>query len=86
MHELSIALEVGRMAEEHVARAQLPQIVEVGLEVGDQAGIEVDNLQFCLEAVFSTPPFTGAKPVIERLHGDILRLSYLEVDDERPNH
>ena len=50
-----------------------------------RAGIEADNLEFCLEALLSSPPFTGAKPVIERLPGDVLRLSYLEVEDGDPD-
>jgi Zn finger protein HypA/HybF involved in hydrogenase expression len=37
MHEMSIAHEVCRITEEHVGADQLGQVVEVGLEVGDQA-------------------------------------------------
>jgi Zn finger protein HypA/HybF involved in hydrogenase expression len=85
MHEMSIALEVCNIAEAHVPRDELDQIVEVGLEVGDAAGIEVDNLQFCLEALLSSPPFGQARPVIARVSGDVLRVSYLEVDDGRPD-
>jgi Zn finger protein HypA/HybF involved in hydrogenase expression len=85
MHELSIALEVCNIAEAHVPRDQLPSVVEVGLEVGDDAGVEVDNLEFCLEALLSNPPFHEAKPVIKRVQGDVLRVSYLEVEDGRPD-
>jgi len=82
MHELSIALEVCRMAEEHVGRTRVGQLVEVGLEVGDDAGVEIESLRFCLEAALANPPFTGARPVIERRRGDALLLSYLELADE----
>ena len=85
MHELSIALEVCRMAEERLGRDALGSIVALGLQVGDDSGIEADNLEFCLEALLSSPPFTGAQPVIERLPGDVLRLSYLEVEDGDPD-
>lgn len=81
MHEMSLALEVGRLAEEKVGRERVPSVVEVGVDVGADAGVEVDNLQFCLEAVLATPPFTGAKPVIARQPGDVLRLTYLELED-----
>lgn len=81
MHELSLALEVCRMAEERLGREQLGDVVAVGLEVGDDAGIEVVNLEFCLEALLTQPPFARGKPVIARATGDILRLTYLEVDD-----
>ena len=83
MHELSIALEVCRMAEERLDRETLPQLVSVGLEVGDEAGLEPASLQFCLEALLSAPPFAGAHPVITRLHGDALRVTYFEVEDGR---
>jgi len=85
MHEFSIAMEVCSIAEAHVPREQLASVVEVGLEVGDQAGVEVDNLEFCLEVLLTSPPFDKAKPVIERVTGDVLRVSYLEVDDGRPD-
>ena len=84
MHEMSVALEVCRLAEERLGREALSGVVAVGVEVGDDAGIEPESLAFCLEAVLATPPFHGAKPVITRLPGDVLRLSYREVDDGRP--
>jgi Zn finger protein HypA/HybF involved in hydrogenase expression len=84
MHEMSVALEVCRMAEERLDVQQLGQLVSVGLQVGDQAGLEPENLSFCLETLLSQPPFAGALPVIIRVQGDVLRLDYLEVDDGRP--
>lgn len=86
MHELSIALEVCRMAEDQVGWDRLPAITVVGLEVGDDAGVELDNLAFCLEALLERPPFGAASTDIRRCGGDVLRLSYLEVDDGRPDH
>jgi Zn finger protein HypA/HybF involved in hydrogenase expression len=53
MHELSIALEVCRMTEERVGPDGLRAVRAVGVEVGDDAGIEVGNLQFCLEALLA---------------------------------
>jgi Zn finger protein HypA/HybF involved in hydrogenase expression len=85
MHEMSVALEVCRLAEERLGREALGGVVAVGVEVGDDAGVEPESLAFCLEAVLATPPFRGAKPIISRQPGDVLRLSYLEVDDGRPD-
>ena len=85
MHEMSLALEVCSIAERHVPKEQLGQIVEVGLEVGDAAGIEADNLAFWLETLLANPPFKAARPVITRVPGDVLRVSYLEVDDGSPD-
>ena len=86
MHELSIALEVCRLAQEQVGPDAAASILEIGVEVGDDAGVEPANLEFCLEALLSTPPFGNARPVILRKPGDALRLSYLEIDDGRPPH
>jgi Zn finger protein HypA/HybF involved in hydrogenase expression len=83
VHEMSVALEVCRMAEERLDAQQLGQLVKVGLEVGGDAGLEPDNLSFCLEALLAQPPFAGAVPEITRVTGDVLRLTYLEVDDGR---
>jgi len=85
MHELSLALEICRIAEEQLGPDGSGQLVTVGVEVGDQAGVEPDNLSFCLEALLGAPPFGRAHPVIARLPGDVLRVSYLEVDDAGPD-
>jgi Zn finger protein HypA/HybF involved in hydrogenase expression len=86
VHELTLAAEVCRIAERHVRPEELARIVAVGVEVGDDAGVEPSALEFCLEVLLAEPPFAGAKPVIVAAQGDVLRLSYLEVDDGRPDH
>lgn len=84
VHEMSLALEIGRIAEEKLGAAA-PQLVAVAVDVGDRTGVEPSSLEFCLEAVFATPPFGGAKPHIVRCAGDVLRVAYLEIDDGRPD-
>jgi Zn finger protein HypA/HybF involved in hydrogenase expression len=83
MHEMSVAVEVCRLAEERLSPAELPQLVTVGLDVGDDAGLEPDSLLFCLEALLAAPPFRGARPAMTRCAGDVLRVTYLELDDDR---
>jgi Zn finger protein HypA/HybF involved in hydrogenase expression len=83
MHEMSVAVEVCRLAEERLSPAELPQLVTVGLDVGDDSGLEPDNLHFCLEALLAAPPFHGARPALTRCAGDVLRVTYLELDDDR---
>jgi Zn finger protein HypA/HybF involved in hydrogenase expression len=85
MHELSVALEVCRIAEEQASPSPAHRIREVGLEVGDDSGYEPANLEFCLEALLSREPFGRAHPAIRRVSGDVLRVSYLEVDDGSPD-
>ena len=82
MHEMSIAMEVCGIAEQHVGRDKLASVLKVGLDVGNAAGVEIDNLEFCLEVLLSEAPFGQAKPNITRVEGDVLRVTYLEVDDE----
>lgn len=82
MHEMSIALEVCRLAGERLGTAA-HKLVAVGVTVGDDAGVEPENLTFCLEALLAEPPFRGASPRVMREPGDALHVSYLEVDDGR---
>jgi len=81
MHEMSVALEVCRVAEAQVGRDRLADVLLVAVEVGDHAGLEVGNFEFCLETLLAHPPFGRARPLIERSRGDELRVQYLEVDD-----
>jgi Zn finger protein HypA/HybF involved in hydrogenase expression len=85
MHELSLALEVCRLAEEVLEREGGTAVRGIGVEVGADAGIEVANFRFCLEALLTEPPLTGSRAEILASPGDSLRLAYVEVDDGRPD-
>ncbi len=84
MHEMSIALEICRIVQEQAGEDGCASVVAVGLEVGEMAGVEVDNLSFWLEALLSDKPFRGARPRIDAVPGDVLRVTYLEVEDGNP--
>jgi Zn finger protein HypA/HybF involved in hydrogenase expression len=86
VHEMSLALEICRITEEQVGREALPRVREVGLLVGTDSGVEPDNLEFCLDALLSHPPFAGARVAMSTDSGDDLRVTYLEVDDGGPPH
>ena len=81
MHEMSIALEVCRLAEERVGTGHAAELVAVGVDVGEHSGLEPANLEFCLTALLSAPPFAGARADVRRCGGDVLQLSYLELND-----
>jgi Zn finger protein HypA/HybF involved in hydrogenase expression len=81
MHEMSVALEVMSIAERYIGREKLPDVVTVGLAVGDESGVEIESLEFCLEVLLAAPPFEKAKARVERVAGDVLRVTYVEVDD-----
>lgn len=81
MHEMSVALEICRLVEEKLTPQQLRGLVTVAVDIGDDSGLEPANLEFCLESMLAQPPFPGARPVLCRQPGDVLRVSYLEVDE-----
>ena len=81
MHELAVALEICRIAEATLGDVPPAALRVVGIEVGDDAGIDSGSLEFCLEALLRQPPFGDAAPALRPVRGDDLRVSYLEVDD-----
>ena len=83
MHDLSLALEVCRRAEEIRHKADATGVTALGVEVGSQAGVELENFRFCLETLLQDPPFNGTKVELIPVDGDDLRLSWVEVDDGR---
>ena len=85
MHELSLALEVCRLAE-HALPQSGGRVLRVGVEVGDDAGVEVENFRFCLDALLSEAPFHGAVTELIRAPGEEFRLAWVEVEDGRPSH
>ena len=85
MHELSVAIEVCRMAEEQLG-SDAPRLRHVGVVVGDDAGLEPANLSFCLDALLGQPPFGTATALVTSVPGDDLRVDYYEVDDDDSNN
>lgn len=85
MHELSIALEICRIAETRLGTEACPALRVVGVDVGTDAGIDASSLTFCLAALLAQPPFEDAAPMLHRVDGGDLRVAYLEVDDDGPD-
>ncbi len=86
MHELSLALEVCRQAEDVLQREGGVSVPRLAIEIGDDAGVEVENFRFCLDALLSAPPFNGTTAELVRVGGPDLRLTWVEVDDGCPDH
>ena len=86
MHELSLALEVCRMTAEVLEREGGVAVRAIGVEIGSDAGVEPESFRFCLETLLQEPPLAGARAVFEPVDGDALRLTYVEVDDGRPDY
>lgn len=85
MHELTLAAEICHIAERAAGPARAPRVRAVGIEVGEDAGVEPENLAFCLDVLLQQPPFGRAAAHLTRLAGTDLRVTYLEVDDDRPD-
>ena len=81
MHELSVATEICRIAESH-SRGRPDRVTMVGVEIGEDAGLEPANLSFCLDALLAQPPFSGARAELITIPGDDLRVDYVEIDDD----
>ena len=86
MHELSLALEVCRIAGDVLERAGGVTVRSLGVDEGTEAGIEVENFRFCLESLLTEPPFVGARAELQVVPGEVLRLTYVEVDDVGPDN
>ena len=76
-----MALEICRIAEAQLGAVPGTSLRVVGVDVGDEAGVDAGSLAFCLEALLAQPPFGDAMPSIRTMPGGDLRVSYLEVDD-----
>ena len=50
-------MEICRIAGERLAGADPRQLIAVGLDLGDDSGLEPENLRFCLETLLAQPPF-----------------------------
>ena len=77
-------MEIGRIAEEKLGPS-VARCVAVGVDVGAESGVEPSALEFCLGAVLSQPPWSGARPVLSTPPGDDIHVTWLEIeDDDRP--
>ena len=85
MHEMSVALEVCDIAQRAIGDRSPRSIREVVVVVGEESGLEPDNLSFCLTAVLGAPPFAGARAVLRRVAGDILTVAHVDVEEPCPS-
>ena len=78
---MSLALAVCEIAERAIGQRSPAQVREVVLDVGENAGVDLDNFEFCLTAVLQAPPFGIARPVLRRHAGSDLRVAHIEVEE-----
>jgi Hydrogenase/urease nickel incorporation, metallochaperone, hypA len=85
MHELSLANAICDIVEREVRRDRparaLGSVTLVVVDVGRDANVEPGSLQFCLDALLSTPPFGRGTSRLEFVEGDDLRVNWFEIDE-----
>lgn len=69
MHEMSLAEGILQIAEDAARRQGFERVAEIRLEIGALAGVEIDALRFCLDAVLDGSLAEGARLVLETLPG-----------------
>lgn len=69
MHEMSLAEGVLQIVEEHAVAQGIGRVGSVVLEIGELAGVEVEALRFCFDAVTRATRLEGAALRIDALPG-----------------
>ena len=67
MHELTIAQEVLRVVEDSIKPAGLEDVTCINLVIGALNGVQVDCLEFALEAITEGTPAKGLRLNIEHV-------------------
>lgn len=67
MHELGLAESILDVVRQYVPPADAPLIQCVTVRVGDAAGVVVESLEFCFQAIVAGTPYSGARLMIDRV-------------------
>ncbi len=68
MHEMGIAMEIVRIAEDSVpANLKKPRVRAINLQIGKLAAVVPESLKFCFEIATKDTPLDGARLEIEEI-------------------
>lgn len=67
MHELSIVMSVVEIAEKEIKKAKATTVDSIELEIGTQAGVEFDALEFCWNSGVMNSVLAKAKRIITKI-------------------
>jgi len=70
MHELALSRSIVERVLELAGREGMRAVTRVDLEVGRLAGVEIDALRFCFDAVTRATAAEGAELVVEDVPGE----------------
>jgi hydrogenase nickel incorporation protein HypA/HybF len=79
MHEMSLAEGVLQLIEDSAQTQHFSRVKTVWLEIGQLAGVEVEAMKFCFEAVVNDSIAQGAQLVIVEIPGQAWCLHCAEV-------
>lgn len=69
MHEMSLAEGVLQLIEDAARREQFSRVTAVWLEIGQLAGVEIEAMRFCFDAVMRDSIADGARLEIVAVPG-----------------
>lgn len=69
MHEMSLAAGVLQLIEEQATQQRFARVLTVRLEIGKLAGVEVEAMRFCFDAVTRDSVAQGAALIIDEPEG-----------------
>lgn len=80
MHELGLAQSIFDIVRTAVPEAQGPDVRQVRLRVGDEAGVLVESLEFCFGVTVTGTPYASAVLAVDRVPGRDLQVVDVEVE------
>jgi hydrogenase nickel incorporation protein HypA/HybF len=83
MHEMSLAEGVLQLIEDSAKTQSFSRVKTVWLEIGQLAGVEVEAMKFCFEAVVNDSIAQGAQLVVIEIPGQAWCLHCAEVVNVR---
>lgn len=69
MHEMSVALGIVDIATDTCQKKNKKEVLEIGIEIGNLAGIEMSSLEFIWPLAVEGTVLENAKRVIKRTKG-----------------
>ena len=67
MHELGLAQSILDIVNEAISDSEASSVQSIHLRVGRLAGVDIESLTFCFEAIVTGTPLAEAKLVIQAL-------------------
>ena len=67
MHEMSIAMEVLKIVNQHLPTGQQVKVTKIRLKIGKLTAVIPDNFKFCMEVIARDTPAEGAQIMIDEV-------------------